>query len=166
MIPSVNYVYISPDSGYTGDAAYLYWDTSNAIGVTITVDGYTIDNSGPSGSYTLQAPISGVGSHTITVTAHSVTSDASSSCTYTSMERSSSNDSGGYDGGGGWTDTSGNGSSEWTDTSQSESYDYSWDDSGSSEEYNISEDEINAMLETLTDTDWAALELLVDEGLW
>ncbi|MBQ6343250.1 MAG: transporter substrate-binding domain-containing protein [Anaerolineaceae bacterium] len=166
VIPSVNYVYISPDSGYTGDAAYLYWDTSNAIGVTITVDGYTIDNSGPSGSYTLQAPISGVGSHTITVTAHSVTSDASSSCTYTSMERSSSNDSGGYDGGGGWTDTSGNGSSEWTDTSQSESYDYSWDDSGSSEEYNISEDEINAMLETLTDTDWAALELLVDEGLW
>lgn len=89
IIPSIDYFYSDSDSGYSGDAATVYWSTTNAGGVTISVDGYQITNASSSGSYQLQAPLQGTGTHTITLTAHSVTDDASSSIYYTMNDRPS-----------------------------------------------------------------------------
>lgn len=93
VIPTIDYLYASPDSGYTGDGTVIYWSASNASGVTITVDGYEIANSSATGQYQLQAPVQGVGTHTITVTAQSVTDSASASCYFTMNSQEDS----GYD---------------------------------------------------------------------
>lgn len=126
VFPTIDYVYVSPDTGWAGDGTTVYWSASNAIGVTISVDGYTIDNSSASGSYSLQAPVQGAGTHTITVTAHSVTNDVSDSCTFTMNDQTSYEDdnnsygSNNYeeDNQGGWQDSG--------DT-YSDSYEESWD---------------------------------------
>lgn len=88
IIPSIDYFYSDSDSGHPSDGTTVYWSTTNAAGVTITVDGYHITNSSASGSYSLQAPLSGIGTHSITLTAHSVTDDASSVIYYTTIEYS------------------------------------------------------------------------------
>ena len=89
VVPKIDYFYASPDSGYTGDGTIVYWSTSNAGGVTISVDGYQITNEGSAGSYQLQAPIQGTGTHSITLTAHSVTDDATQTIYFTMYENSS-----------------------------------------------------------------------------
>ena len=87
VVPSIDYFYCDPDAGFTGDMTTVHWSVSNAGGVTISVDGYTIVNlSDSSGSYSLQAPIQSTGTHTITLTAHSVTDDASASAYFTMYE--------------------------------------------------------------------------------
>ena len=88
VIPVIDYFYSDRDSGNAGDGLTVYWGT-NAGGVTINVDGYDVTNSTGSGSYTLQAPIASPGKHTITLTAHTVTDDASSSIWYYAEENSS-----------------------------------------------------------------------------
>ena len=65
--------------------------------MTISVDGYVIDNSSDSGSYSLQAPVQGVGYHTITITAQSATDSASDSCVFVMNDQSDSGDDYGYD---------------------------------------------------------------------
>lgn len=82
IVPKIDYFYVSPDSGNPGDGTTVYWSTTNAGGVTITVDGYQITNEGSNGSYQLQAPIQGEGNHTITLTAHSVTDDTTQSVNF------------------------------------------------------------------------------------
>ena len=93
VVPVINYFTSDRDTGSAGDSLTIYWDASNAGGVTINVDGYDITNSTASGSYTLQAPIASAGRHTITLTAHSVTDDASESIWYVAE------DTGSYGGG-------------------------------------------------------------------
>ena len=86
VIPVINSFSADSYSGYPGDGTTIYWSTSNAGGVTISVDGYEISNEGASGSYQLQAPLQGAGSHSITLTAHSVTDDTSQTIYYTMNE--------------------------------------------------------------------------------
>ena len=93
VVPKIDYFYASPDSGNPGDGTTVYWSTTNAGGVTITVDGYQITNEGSNGSYQLQAPMQGEGNHTITLTAHSVTDDTTQSINYY-MNGSGSSDPG------------------------------------------------------------------------
>ena len=87
VIPQINYFYADSYSGYSGDGTTVYWSTTNAGGVTLSVDGYDLGNNSTSGSYQLQAPLQGTGTHTITLTAHSVTDSTSSSITYTMYDR-------------------------------------------------------------------------------
>ncbi len=75
VIPEIDYFYADPDSGFSGDATVVYWSASNAIGVTIYVDGYNIIDGPAEGSYQLQAPIQGEGLHEIKLVAHSLTDD-------------------------------------------------------------------------------------------
>lgn len=153
VVPSIDYLYASPDSGYTGDGTTIYWSATNAAAVTISVDGYMIDHSSASGSYSLQAPIQGAGTHTITVTAHSVTDDASSSCTFTMNERSydydtNSNNSYSYD-----TYSYDVPDQDWT----------SWDDFANS----LTEKDIQAIndaFSSMTEEDWAEFLQAIDEG--
>lgn len=152
VIPSVDYVYASPDSGQAGDGTTVYWSTTNAIGVTISVDGYDIDNSGPSGSYPLQAPVASVGTHTITVTAQSVTDSSSQSCTYTATESNyggtdwNDTDTSGWQDSGGWEDTSG-----WQDTN-----------SVSEEDWQA----LNDLVNNMSVEDWTELETYLDDSNW
>ena len=142
VIPSVDYVYASPDSGNAGDGTTVYWSTTNAIGVTISVDGYTIDNSGPSGSYPLQAPVASAGMHTITVTAQSITDSASDSCTYTAYEVNNDNYS--------------------EDTYTYEMTEQDWQDFGSAVE-NMTEDDWNQVYDSMTEDDWNAIGEVLDQ---
>ena len=87
VIPQIDYFYADSYSGYSGDGTTVYWSTTNAGGVTLSVDGYDLGNNSTSGSYQLQAPLQGAGTHTITLTAHSVTDSTSSSITYTMYDR-------------------------------------------------------------------------------
>ena len=138
-IPSIDYFYADSDSGYSGDGTTVYWSTTNAGGVTISVDGYTISNEGPSGSCPLQAPLQGAGTHTITLTAHSVTDDASSSITYTMMERASE--------------------SYPTPTVEPEN---NWE----VDPETLSEDQWNAIVETMTEEEWNSIEEQTLEDMW
>lgn len=146
VIPSIDYVYVSPDSAQLGDGTTVYWSASNAAGVTISVDGYVIDNSSASGSYPLQAPVQGVGTHTITITAQSVTDSVSQSCTFTMYEPiggdsySGSNDN--------WSSNNSGNSGTQTD------------------EYGMTEQDWMDVFDNMTD-DWAALdEMLSSEEYW
>lgn len=152
VIPSVDYVYASPDSGEAGDGTTVYWSTTNAIGVTISVDGYDIDNSGPSGSYPLQAPVASVGTHTITVTAQSVTDSASQSCTFTVTESNYGDNDWNDTDSGGWQDTG-----DWQDTGYS---DYGLDIPNYTEE---DWQEYNDLVDNMSELDWAELGMYLDE---
>ncbi len=139
VTPSIDYVYVSPDSAQLGDGTTVYWSTSNAVGVTISVDGYVIDNSSASGSYPLQAPVQGLGTHTITIIAQSVTDSVSQSCTFTMY---------------GPDDT--DPVDQWSDSSTNnyEMTEQDWQ-------------EFNDFVDSMTDEDWAALgELLGSEEYW
>ena len=98
VIPSVDYFYVNPDSGYLGDSTTAYWSVSNAAVVYITVDGNSVDErTNPStGSTPISATIQNVGTHVITITARSVTTDTVQSVYYTMYD----NGSGGGGGGG------------------------------------------------------------------
>ena len=95
VVPEIHYFYVDPSSGYMGDTATVYWSVSNAGGIEIFVDGMQIENTqNATGSAPVQATIQSVGSHSITLVAHSVTDDATSSVVYTMQER----DQGGWAG--------------------------------------------------------------------
>jgi hypothetical protein len=85
-IPQIEYFYADDAFGYSGDGTTIYWSTYNTVGVTIYVDGYTIQNGDTSGALELQAPLQGAGSHEIQLVAHSVTDDAYSTIWYTMYE--------------------------------------------------------------------------------
>ncbi len=141
VIPSVDYVYASPDTANAGDGTTVYWSTTNAGGVTISVDGNTIDNSGPSGSYPLQAPVANAGTHTITITAHSVTDDASASCTFTANEYN-------YD--------------NFVDTYTYDFSEQDWQDFGNALD-NMTEDDWNQVYDSMTEDDWNAISDAFDQ---
>ena len=170
VIPSIDYFYVSPDSGTMGDSTTAYWGVSNAGGVTITVDGNTIYNgSDSSGSAPISATIQSVGTHSITLTAHSVTDDASSTVYYT-MEGQTGFDP---DQGGGWAGSNyyenegyDDGGFAGSNYSEGESYDeggyagsgYEDYDGSSDDDYysgDYSEEDLNALY-----------DLFTGEGLW
>ena len=87
VIPSIDYFYVDPTSGYMGDSATAYWSVSNAGGIDLTVDGNNIAKGGSgSGSAPINATIQSVGTHAITLTAHSVTDDTTSTVYFTMKE--------------------------------------------------------------------------------
>ncbi len=87
IIPVINYFYISPDSGYMGDSTTAYWSVSNAGAVDVYVDGNLLQRSSDAtGSASISATIQNVGTHTISLTAHSVTDDTTSTVYYTMKE--------------------------------------------------------------------------------
>ena len=137
-VPSIDYVYASPDEGYSGDGTTVYWSATNAFGVTISVDGNVIDNSSASGSYSLQAPIQGAGTHTITITAHSVTNDISDSCTFIMHDRDEGLDNDDdeivYDDGRNWDD-----SEDYSDTAY-DTADYDTGDDYDTSDYDTGDD--------------------------
>ena len=147
IIPSIDYVYVSPDSAQLGDGTIVYWSTSNAVGVTISVDGYVVDNSSASGSYPLQAPVQGVGTHTITITAQSVTDSVSQSCTFTMY---------GPIGG----DSNGGSSDNWSNNNNSSGGNQT-DEYGMTEQDwqnvfdNMTEDDWQDVIDNMTEEDWA-----------
>ncbi|MBQ6482125.1 MAG: hypothetical protein IJI45_13485, partial [Anaerolineaceae bacterium] len=74
---------VDPSWGVMGDTTTAYWSVSNAASVDITVDGNYIErNQSPNGSCSIQATIQSVGVHEITLIAHSVTDDVSSTVYY------------------------------------------------------------------------------------
>ena len=88
VIPVIDYFYVSPDSGYMGDSATVYWGVHDAGGVTITVNGTTIENSSTlQGSAPVSSTIQILGTSPITLTAHSVTDDTSQTVYFTMKER-------------------------------------------------------------------------------
>ena len=91
VIPSVDYFYVNPDSGYMGDSTTAYWSVSNAAVVYISVDGNTVDErtSPTTGSTPISATIQNVGTHVITITARSVTTDTVQSVYYTMYDNGS-----------------------------------------------------------------------------
>ncbi len=95
VIPSVDYFYVNPDSGYMGDSTTAYWSVSNAAVVYISVDGNTVDErtSPTTGSTPISATIQNVGTHVITITARSVTTDTVQSVYYTMYDNGSSSGS-------------------------------------------------------------------------
>lgn len=97
VIPSIDYFYVSPDSGYMGDSTTAYWSVSNAGGIEVFVDGNPIYNGSDStGSASISATIQSVGNHTVSIVAHSVTDDATQSVNYTT--KASEEDGGGWAG--------------------------------------------------------------------
>ena len=107
--------------------------------MTITVDGYQISNEGASGSYTLQAPLQGAGTHSITLTAHSVTDDTSQTIYYTMNENSSNND---------WQSNN-----NWNNDS--------WDNYST-----VTEEDINNAINNMTEEDWNNIFNNMTEDDW
>ena len=99
VVPVIDYFYIDPDNGHMGDSATVYWKVHNAAGVTITVNGTTIENSSTlEGGAPVSSTIQIVGTSKIVLTAHSVTDDTSATCYYTMYEKEGSKKKGGDDG--------------------------------------------------------------------
>ena len=83
VVPVIEYFNVDPSWGVMGDTTTAYWSVSNAASVDITVDGNYIErNQSPNGSCSIQATIQSVGVHEITLIAHSVTDDVSSTVYY------------------------------------------------------------------------------------
>ena len=83
IVPEINYFYADSDSGPLGECINVYWSVSNAAAVEIDVDGNQIEYSqSSSGTTPVCATIQSVGKHRITLTAHTVTDDATSVITY------------------------------------------------------------------------------------
>ena len=92
VVPQINYFYAAPDAGFMGDCSTVYWSVSNAGAVDIYVSGTQIEaNGGPTGSAPVCATVQSVGTHQITLVAHSVTDDVSSTITYTTLPTGSAN---------------------------------------------------------------------------
>ena len=85
VIPSINYFYVNPDSGYMGDSTTAYWSVSNAAVVYVDVDGNRVaDVDMPStGATPVYSTIQSPGTHEIRITARSVTTDTVQSVYYT-----------------------------------------------------------------------------------
>ena len=86
--PTINYFYADSTSGRMGDSTTVYWDVSDAAEVDITVDGNYIErHQGATGSAPVYATIQSVGKHKITLIAHNVIDDATSTITYTMKKK-------------------------------------------------------------------------------
>ncbi len=166
VIPVIDYFSADSYSGNPGDGTTVYWSTSNAGGVTITVDGYQISNEGASGSYSLQAPLQGAGTHSITLIAHSVTDDASQTIYYTMNEPQPDNS---WESGNDWgsSDDWGMTEQDWQDFSNAvdNMTEQDWQDFSDALDSMTEQDwqDFSDALDSMTDEDWAALESLLSE---
>ena len=90
VIPSVNYFYVNPDSGYMGDSTTAYWSVSNAAVVYVDVDGNRVHevDSPTTGQTPVYSTIQSPGTHEIRLTARSVTTDTVQTVYYTMYESS------------------------------------------------------------------------------
>ncbi len=175
ITPEIDYFYADSSSGYTGESTSIHWGTSNAGGVTIYVDGYSITSGSSSGSYTLQAPIAGEGSHEIKLVAHSVTDDAVSTIWYTTLSNPSSggggNDDWEYSGGtdyswtGGGSESYTDGGYDWTGGGNDSYTDGGYDWSGGGDYSSSGGDSGGSSWDDMgfTDDDWKVLEELFSD---
>ena len=83
MIPVINYFNTDSDFGEPGSCVNVSWDVSNAASIEISVDGSLyLRSNDENGFVPVCDEVSSVGTHTFTLTAHTVTDDATSECWY------------------------------------------------------------------------------------
>ncbi len=86
---NINSFYPDTYEGYGGECVNVYWSTTGAAAVRISVDGRQVyQDNVPNGYYEICSPLTDIGGHEVELQALNVTTDSYSSFWYNTMEHS------------------------------------------------------------------------------
>ena len=87
VIPQIDNLFAIPDPVGVGEDVYIHWNVRNAAGIQIYVDGNLyVESNDAEGFVPVFDQVQEVGTHEITLVAHSITDDASSTIYITTQD--------------------------------------------------------------------------------